>query len=257
MVPNNIVNNIMDELNKFDLETNLAYCDQAFEELSHQLVEGKVDYLVYPLHLVPIARYKHLKIWALTERIKPGNCILVLKELCTQDRIPIPENAEIKVADEIIGKLLVQLRPDLSSIICEHHELIGNVKSFSEQFAIVELIHVTPEIRQKYKVIELNNREFAHSPGQGSFAFIGRKEEVTGNLIRSIHNYLAGRLCNNERKLISLIKSNVYAHSEENNVGDHLLWIIILKDGQLIKSHISQSTRNHLVERGVELLNLN
>jgi hypothetical protein len=221
-------------------------------DLDYELVKEIGDGLsIEPLHLIPIERDDSERIFAVFSVKERRNFLLIRKDRVDQkDRIGIEEKGDVKISDQFIVNKLRKLRSDISFNVVDHLSIISALHTGSVEHAVIEGCFISEEIREQYRIVELDSREFGHAPGQGYFAIIGDQSHQLGKVLRRYNNQDAIAICNIERKLAKISNSVINCHCEIDGNSNVHLWVFT-SEGE---AHISQSTRNQIEERALKEL---
>ncbi len=228
-----------------------------YENACLEIENRQSDFFIHPLHLIPIERNNSFKIWSILNFRDSDNVLLIHKDFADLNaRIPIPSQSMVYIQDHTIHESLAEIRPDLKFRTIEIDNLLTELEEGKIKYAVVEKMFLKEEMLNFYRHIILNSREFGHALGQGTFAIVGKSDDERGRIFRPIHDVDLATVCNIERKLGVLLKQKVNAHSEIDEAGNHHLWVLAKKDGNILKAHISQSTRFEIEQRALSQMNI-
>lgn len=251
---NNRIHQIIEQLQNLDITVEIIETLSNYDlALNATKRDDKLDFLLTPLHSLPIKRTPLSKIWALMERKDFNNVLLVRKEIQdTSMPLSLPKDAKVYHPEKIIIDGLAEIRDDVIFCARKSTEILSQLNEGEIHFAVIEKMFLNENIDEHFLSIVLNEREFGHQPGQGCWALVGNSDCKYGPLVRQLHHAETASVSNIERKLVT--DEIINPHSEIDHLGNYQLWIFEKSSSGLRKVHLAQSTKNEIGERAMKLL---
>ena len=253
-----LLNSTKKLIEKLDIEFEFEKVHSDYKQACDNINSGIINAFIHPLHLIPIKRDKKYKVWALLPRRDCKNILLSKKSvLNTSNPLSIETDGNVFVSSEFIPRLLENIRKDINFEELPSDILIKGLIENNFNNAVIGKIFLHESIMKNYKVLELNEREFGHELGQGTFGIVGLESDVQMKIFQGIHDKETASVCNIERKCSLHLEGKINAHSEIDQHGNYHLWVKNSRQGgKFYKGHVSQSTKNEIVERTIENLEL-
>jgi hypothetical protein len=238
----------------FSTETNLLTIKAFFDRLDidFELTPSAGEGIsIEPLHLISLRKEDSKRIFALIPVNERRNFLMIRNDsVDKQDRIGLKKNARVKIGPLFVARKLGSLRPDIEFVPAERGEILQGLNESVTTAAVIEGCFVTKEMRDNYKVLPLDEREFGHVSGQGYFAIVGEKDHDLGKVFRKLNTHDDISICNVERKLAQMSDNLINCHCEIDRSANIHLWVFDANR----ETHISQSTRSKIEERALKEL---
>ena len=165
---NNIrIQELIGQLINIDVAPEIVEIPINYNEAFYKNAEQEnLDLLICPLHFLPVERKSDTKIWALLNRKEYNNLLLIHKDF-ENATLPLflPNKAIVFHSEGTIIDGLQELREDLNFSTASSNSILELLNKDEIKFAIVEEMFLTENIKDRFRVIVLNEREFAHLPG--------------------------------------------------------------------------------------------
>ncbi len=225
------------------------------------LKTGRVDIAILHLpELNAVNPSNDLIIAALSERNNAQDCLVINENFYDpQAELRLKAGAVVHVVTNIQAEQLKKLSPSIQTSVSKStlESLTDSVNSGEIHAAIIPKFMIDfSENRDNSKIVNLHPKEMIPAPGQGTFAFVTHKENITlRKTLKTIHQKDVAEISNVERKVRQMLPSNdqqnLAVHCYKDVSGNfHAVGSYLDQETSTLKFAIhSQSTSEGLSEK--------
>ncbi|WP_235296850.1 hypothetical protein [Portibacter marinus] len=213
-----------------------------------------LDAFCFPIHLISPQQKQESEIVLLLDIGQRSYSLLIHKDLKeVGKRLGLNPDVPIYHPSEFIGNRLYELNASITLRKSQTIKIIADLMDGVQSNFVIESFLVNDKISESYEVINLNEKEFGHAPGQGFIAVMINKDSTFRQMLRRLNSKGNIAISNIERKIAKMYGQPLNIHCELDMAGRYKVWAFT----ETAQVQVSQSTRHLLEDKVISKLKNN